>query len=134
MKTFLSRLAVLSVIVAVNALPAQAQVRRAAQIGDVPQQAVAIPDSTSISASFALFRHPRSVPQPFLPIPLAAQRSGQARAKRGIVGGVLGAVAGVGVCTLISVSFFAGSGCTTKGNTMFAVGGFAVGFSIGILY
>jgi hypothetical protein len=71
---------------------------------------------------------------PVLPaLPQGSPRSRQLR--RGVLGGVIGAVAGVATCTLISNVFFnEGEGlstCTTKGNLVFAGGGFAAGFAIG---
>jgi len=72
---------------------------------------------------------------PVLPaLPQGPSQSRQLR--RGVLGGVIGAVAGVATCTLISNVFFneGSSGmstCTTKGNLVFAGGGFAAGFAIG---
>jgi hypothetical protein len=55
----------------------------------------------------------------------------------GVIGGLIGSVAGIAMCTLISNAFFnEGTGfstCTTKGNVLFGAGGFAVGFTIGWL-
>lgn len=58
------------------------------------------------------------------------------RANRVLIGGVLGAVAGVITCQLISsaVNSLQGdpnTGCTTRGNVQFAVGGAVVGGFIG---
>lgn len=62
-------------------------------------------------------------------------QGGSNRLTRGVIGGLIGAVAGVAVCTLFSNAFFnEGEGfstCTTKGNLMFAGGGLAVGFAVG---
>ena len=61
--------------------------------------------------------------------------SGSPRLRRGVIGGLIGAVAGIATCTLISNAFFNEGGgmstCTTKGNLIFAGGGFAGGFAIG---
>jgi len=57
--------------------------------------------------------------------------------RRGVIGGLIGAVAGVATCTLISNAFFNEGGgmstCTTEGNLAFAGGGFALGFAVGWL-
>lgn len=71
---------------------------------------------------------------PALPaMPQGSSRS--RRLRRGVLGGVIGAVAGVATCTLISNVFFNEGGgmstCTTKGNLAFAGGGFAAGFAVG---
>ncbi len=59
------------------------------------------------------------------------------RLVRGTIGGLIGAVAGLVTCTAISNAIAdAGAGfstCTTKGNLLFAGGGFALGFLIGWL-
>jgi len=66
------------------------------------------------------------------------QQSGNApRFRRGVIGGLIGAVAGLATCTLISTAFFNEGGgmstCTTEGNLAFAGGGFALGFAVGWL-
>jgi hypothetical protein len=64
-------------------------------------------------------------------------QGGSNRLTRGVIGGLIGAMAGVAVCTLFSNAFFNEGGgfstCTTKGNLMFAGGGLAVGFAVGWL-
>jgi hypothetical protein len=88
------------------------------------------------------------LPVPYLPIPLPAETAGAAgvpelpavaarstgqRVRNGVIGGVIGAAAGVGVCTLFSVTLFDGSGCTASGNTAFGAGGFLLGFGVGLV-
>jgi hypothetical protein len=67
--------------------------------------------------------------------PSHAASGSATRLKRAAIGGVLGALAGVATCTLLSNLFFnEGSGtssCTTKGNLYFAGGGFLLGGVIG---
>ncbi len=57
--------------------------------------------------------------------------------RRVLIGGAIGAVAGVAVCTVISnIAKDPGTGfstCTTKGYVGFAVGGFAVGAGLGAI-
>jgi len=85
----------------------------------------------------------RLYPPPLQPVsshrPLGGdmpQESGASRQlQRGVLGGLIGAVAGVAACTLLSNAFFNEGGgissCTTKGNLIFAGTGFALGFSTG---
>lgn len=60
---------------------------------------------------------------------------GSNRLTRGLIGGLIGVVAGVAMCTLLSNAFYNEGGgfstCTTKGNLLFAGGGLAVGFAVG---
>lgn len=72
-------------------------------------------------------------PHLLVPSAIPGDRTGRQRVARGLIGGLAGAVGGVGVCTFISVSVFDGSGCTARGNTQFAIGGFVLGFVIGML-
>jgi hypothetical protein len=65
--------------------------------------------------------------------PVLPPRTSSERIRNGVIGGVVGAAVGVGVCTILSVAFFEGNGCTTKGNVAFGAGGFALGFGVGFL-
>lgn len=72
-----------------------------------------------------------------LPVSQQAGSQRSNRTRRAIIGGVLGAVAGVATCTIISTAFFDESAdggistCTAKGNIIFGGGGFALGALLG---
>lgn len=70
--------------------------------------------------------------------PPAPNRGETNRGRSAVIGGIIGSVAGVVVCTGISslTNDSADGGfstCTTKGNLLFATGGFAVGAAVGVV-
>lgn len=97
-------------------------------------------DSQSSQAAALQFQVPipdaRLVPDSQRRAPADSGSGSGAHWRRGVIGGVIGLVVGLAVCTAISNAINEGTGfstCTTKGNTMFAAGGFALGFAIGWL-
>jgi len=110
-----------------------------------PATAVASPGEGAYESALALVDH-RLYPAPTVPSSVLETladglppepNGGSNRLTRGLIGGLIGAVAGVAMCTLISNAFFNEAGgfstCTTTGNLMFAGGGLAVGFAVGWL-
>jgi hypothetical protein len=98
------------------------------------------PVGLSITIDHRLYPPPIEQLYPLRPMAggVPQQSRNAPRLRRGVIGGLIGAVAGVATCTLISNAFFneGGSGmstCTTEGNLTFAGGGFALGFAIGWL-
>ena len=80
----------------------------------------------------------RYSPPPYRSSPLLPSDSARDRHwHRGIIGGLVGLVAGVAACNLLSNALFnegpGTSGCTTRGNLAFGGSGFALGFMIGWL-
>jgi hypothetical protein len=95
------------------------------------------PPGLAIAVDHRLYPRPQGFQRQPLGQPVPQESRSSPRLRRGVLGGLIGAVAGVATCTLISNAFFNEGGgmstCTTKGNTTFAVGGFALGFAIGWL-
>ncbi len=91
-----------------------------------------------VAVDSRLYPQPARPVFPHRPSPLPVLSDGSSeRLPRGLIAGAIGAVAGVATCTLLSNAFFNEGGgfstCTTKGNLLFAGGGFALGFAIGWL-
>jgi hypothetical protein len=82
----------------------------------------------------------RGTPQPLTRVrtPALQDPPARSRARNALIGGTIGAVSGVVVCTLISTLLINSeldgiTTCTTRGNLIFGGGGFVFGATIGAL-